>query len=505
MEQTSNNVTNRHIWLVIGGYLIILALLGFTTKTGLDNLNALNESLRTVVQQNNVKSQHMYDMRDGIRERILLLHTAIQLQDAFEIDEVVQKYNAMARQFIIARDELTAMELTEDQRQQLMQQRTILGEAQIILDEVINAIANDQHQGIGDKMLMAQEKNQRVVDQLQQMRLLQQKIAEQAVASSAKAMSAARAQIFTLIGITVVLASIILFIVVTVISRQGKAVSSLLRRLEESNAGLEVEVSKRTNELFRSREDNVRMGAELAVASQLQQMLLPRDAELDMIPELQIAATMSPAEEAGGDYYDVLRYDGRTIIGIGDVTGHGLESSVVMLMTQAAVRTLAASGIVDPVRFLTILNRTIYDNLRRLDSYKNLTLMLTHYSDDTLTICGQHEDMLLVRKGANTVERIDTIDLGFPIGLEQDIEEFLKPHQVILQSGDTVVLYTDGIPEAEDSAGNFYGVERLCEQVLSHIDAPVQEVHDRIIEDLHRHINEHTIYDDITLMVIRKI
>lgn len=505
MKQTSRHVVNRHVWLVVGGYLIILALLGFTTKTGLDNLNALNQSLRTVVQQNNVKSQYMSDMRDAIRERILLLHTAMQLNDSFEIDEVVQKYHAMARQFIIARDALDAMDLTADQRQQLQQQRVTLAEAQLILDQVLDAIINDNREALGNKILVAQAMNQRVMVQLQEMRALQQQIAEQAVTTSAQAMTEARTQIFSLIAITVVIASIVLFVVVSVISRQGRAVASLLERLRETNAGLEVEVNNRTNELLKTREENLRMGAELAVTHKLQQMLLPRETELEDIPELQIAATMSPAEEAGGDYYDVLRYGGRTIIGVGDVTGHGLESSVVMLMTQAAVRTLAASGVVDPVRFLTILNRTIYDNLKRLDSYKNLTLMLTHYSDDTLTICGQHEEMLLIRNGGESVERIDTVDLGFPIGLEQDIEAFLLPHQVTLHSGDTVVLYTDGIPEAEDADGNYYGVERLCEQVLLHIAHPVQEIHDRVLADLHRHIAGHTIYDDITLMVIRKV
>jgi len=504
MQEIKHNVVRRQVWLVIGGYLVILALLGFTTKTGLDNLNALNESLRTVVQKNNVKSQYMSDMQDAIRERILLLNKAIQLDDPFAIDEVVQQYQAMARQFIIARDKLDAMTLTDDQREQLLGQRKILGDAQKILDEVIQAVINDRRETIGDKMIVAQDMNQRVVDQLQKMRLLQQEIAERAVASSAEAMQQARTKIFILIGVTAVIASIILLVVVSIISRQGKAVASLLSRLEQTNAGLEQEVTKRTDELMATREENVRMGAELAVTHQLQQMLLPRVAELDTVPGLQISASMSPAEEAGGDYYDVLQYDDRTIIAVGDVTGHGLESSVVMLMTQAAVRTLAAGGELDPVRFLTTLNRSIYDNLKRLDSYKNLTLMLIHYQEDMLTICGQHEEMLLIRSGGNTVERIDTIDLGFPVGLEMDIENFLKPHQVTLNPGDTVMLYTDGIPEAEDENGKFYGLDRLCEQFAANAGKSVQEIHDNVIGDVNRYIGGHVVFDDITLMVMRK-
>lgn len=82
------------------------------------------------------------------------------------------------------------------------------------------------------------------------------------------------------------------------------------------------------------KEDNLRLSAEVEVARQLQQMLLPTVQELDQIRELDIACFMLPANEVGGDYYDVLRYGDRTLIAIGDVTGHGLQSGVVMLMAQ---------------------------------------------------------------------------------------------------------------------------------------------------------------------------
>jgi serine phosphatase RsbU (regulator of sigma subunit) len=81
------------------------------------------------------------------------------------------------------------------------------------------------------------------------------------------------------------------------------------------------------------------MSAELAVSRKLQQMLLPKEHELNQIPGLEIAGFMEPATEVGGDYYDVLNHNGNVKIGIGDVTGHGLESGVVMLMTQTATRT----------------------------------------------------------------------------------------------------------------------------------------------------------------------
>ncbi|MCP4109582.1 MAG: PAS domain S-box protein, partial [Desulfobacteraceae bacterium] len=100
--------------------------------------------------------------------------------------------------------------------------------------------------------------------------------------------------------------------------------------------------------------ENLRMSTELDVTRRLQQMILPTPDELQQIEGLDIVGYMKPAAEVGGDYYDVLRHNGSVKIGIGDVTGHGLESGVLMLMTQTAVRTLLTSGEKDPARFLDI-------------------------------------------------------------------------------------------------------------------------------------------------------
>ena len=118
-----------------------------------------------------------------------------------------------------------------------------------------------------------------------------------------------------------------------------------------------------------------------------------------------------------------------------------------MVMTQTAVRTLKEVQELDPVRFLDILNRTIYKNIQRMNSDKNLTLALLNYADCKVSISGQHEETLVVRKGGK-IERIDMIDLGFPIGLEEDISDWIGHVLVDLDPGDGVVLYTDGIPRS---------------------------------------------------------
>ncbi|MCP2727325.1 SpoIIE family protein phosphatase [Limnofasciculus baicalensis] len=284
--------------------------------------------------------------------------------------------------------------------------------------------------------------------------------------------------------------------------------------MQNYNRILAQKVSERTAELAqanaeiidlnnRLKAENIRMKTELDVTRQIQQMILPKASELNGIPGLEIAGFMEPAAEVGGDYYDVLQYEGRVKIGIGDVTGHGLESGVLTIMVQTAVRTLLENNETDPRQFLDVINRTIYNNVQRMGSDKNLSLCLLEYHECRLYLSGQHEEMILVRAGGN-IERIDTIDLGFPIGLEADITDFISEVIIHLHPGDVVVLYTDGITEAEDVNGLQYGLERLCQIVSCNWQESADDIRQAVIQDLRSHIGSHTVYDDITLLILKQ-
>lgn len=251
-------------------------------------------------------------------------------------------------------------------------------------------------------------------------------------------------------------------------------------------------------------QENLRLGAELDVARRLQLMVLPPTRELDEIKDLDIAGYMSPADEVGGDYYDVLRGNGVIKIGIGDVTGHGLESGVLMLMVQTAVRTLLASNETDPQRFLGIVNKVIYQNIQRINSDKNLTLSLMDYSDGKLKLTGQHEEVIVVRKDG-TLERIDTTEFGIPVGMDEDITDFLSNTVIPINAGDVAVLFTDGVTEAERTDTAQYGVERLCEVVVEHHAKAARDIKEAIIADVMSHIGTNKVYDDITVLVIKRL
>lgn len=273
-----------------------------------------------------------------------------------------------------------------------------------------------------------------------------------------------------------------------------------LKEAQSNLAAAYEEISVMNDQL---KEENLRMEAELDIARRLQEMILPLPQELEQCGELDIAGYMEPAEEVGGDYYDVLFKHGALHIGIGDVTGHGLESGVVMLMTQSIVRALIEHGETDLTKCVTTLNHTLYKNIMRMNSDKSLTFSLLNYQDGRVTFVGQHEEILLVRS-KGSLECINTMDLGFPIGLVEDIDSWVKHVDIELQSGDGVVLYTDGITEAENKDGEMYGLDRLCNIVSQYWPNNESEVvKQAVIDDVIKHIGKQTVYDDITLVVMK--
>jgi phosphoserine phosphatase RsbU/P len=199
----------------------------------------------------------------------------------------------------------------------------------------------------------------------------------------------------------------------------------------------------------------------------------------------------------------VLHDDDLLHIGIGDVTGHGLESGVMMLMTQAAIRTLIEHGETDPVKFVNTLNRLIYKNGQRIGTDKNLTFAIVQYQQGSLKLVGQHEELLLVRQGGQ-VERVNTMNLGFPVGLEAEISQWVKSATITLQPGDGIVLYTDGITEAENAEKQQYGIKRLCQVISQHWEQTTEAIKQAVVDDVFAHIGTHTMYDDVTLVVLKQ-
>ena len=119
-----------------------------------------------------------------------------------------------------------------------------------------------------------------------------------------------------------------------------------------------------------------------------------------------------------------------------------------------------------------------------------------------MTLSGQHEEVLIIRANGET-ERIDTIDLGFPVGLEADISPFVATLDLNFGPEDVLILHTDGITEAENEEGVMFGLDRLSESAQENREKSAKGIAEAVINDVKSHIGAHKVFDDITLVVLK--
>ncbi len=259
---------------------------------------------------------------------------------------------------------------------------------------------------------------------------------------------------------------------------------------------LEDKVRERTAELRRTRDA---LWGEMQLAKKIQTALVPKH---PVIPGYSIAAHMEPADDVGGDYYDVIRFDGRTWLIIGDVSGHGVPSGLVMMMVQTAIKTvLGANPKAAPSALLTAVNRTITENIRQLDESKHMTItVMTAHDAGRFTYSGAHEDILIFRADSGIVDVIETT--GVWIGLEDDIQEKLEDRDIYLNTGDVLILYTDGITESwrADDPEDLFGDDRLRRVIAASGAQPVHEIRNELLNALKNYDSD----DDITFMIVKR-
>ena len=138
-----------------------------------------------------------------------------------------------------------------------------------------------------------------------------------------------------------------------------------------------------------------------------------------------------------------------------------------------------------------------------MDSPRNMSLAILDYAGGVLKLSGQHEEMIVVR-AEGKFECINTMDLGFPIGLVEEMGEFIVSSEVQLNPGDVVVLYPDGIPEAFDINKAHYGLKRLWQVVVENRQRPTREIREAVIKDVRQYIGAMNVFDDITLVVMKQ-
>ena len=239
---------------------------------------------------------------------------------------------------------------------------------------------------------------------------------------------------------------------------------------------------------------------ELVIAKRVQTQILPKDLELE---GYRIAATMIPATDIGGDYYDLLPTPEAAWLAIGDVTGHGLNAGLVMLMVQSAMAAIVKTRpFGSPREMVDALNEVLYDNIRRrLGTRDHVTFTLFRLgADGRVVFAGAHEDVLWWRAKTREMERVRTP--GVWLGAKRGIRNVTIDTTVNLEIGDVLILYTDGVTEARDVNGTQLELDRLDAMIKEVIDESPEMIRDHIIAKTRAWMHEQQ--DDITVVVCRR-
>ena len=291
-----------------------------------------------------------------------------------------------------------------------------------------------------------------------------------------------------------------------------------LSTLQEKGAPLRFvsiarDITEQKNAEQKIRERTVQLSAamdalwgEMELAKKIQTTLLPTSPS---VREYEIAAHMVTADEVGGDYYDIINSGNREWVLIGDVSGHGITAGLVMMMAQTSIRTILSEyPDIDPPRLLSIVNRTISDNIKKLGEQKYMTMTaLACLDKGRFYFSGLHQDIMIYRKETAVVECVET--RGMWIGLVDEISNMTYMDTLELSPGDVMLLYTDGITEAvrrgseddnEPFSTKLFSESRLRELLEKWGQQEPAAIRDCILDEL----KPYTCNDDITLVILKR-
>ncbi len=242
--------------------------------------------------------------------------------------------------------------------------------------------------------------------------------------------------------------------------------------------------------------DRVRVRDELEVARELQAELLPHD--LPPVVGYAFAHSYRTANEVGGDFYGLAPLpDGRLALMVADASGHGMAAGLVMAIANATLRT-AIDLDPAPERVLALLNRTLCRTGTKRTFMSAFYGLLTPETGELEYVCAGHPFPLLRRAGG----RIEELgNGGFPLGLRDPLP--LPRQTATLETGDALLLYTDGLFEALDAQGeNAFGFERI--RAALHLGGDPQEIHDTLFHSFDAHVGREPLRDDLTVLVIAR-
>lgn len=244
-----------------------------------------------------------------------------------------------------------------------------------------------------------------------------------------------------------------------------------------------------------------RISSELNVAQKIQKDLLPQSNP--DIQGLDIIAKTRPAAEIGGDSFDFITKGEQTFMYIGDVTGHGVPSGLVMMIVDTLLNTFA-DMVQTSHQLLTQANKYLKPRIQSTMFMTMIMLRWEHKTQKMFHTGAGHESLIHYKASDKTYDNIKCG--GIALGMVPDNSKLIKEQEITFKQGDFIILYTDGIVEARNMEGEMFGTERLLEIIEKYTpkSTNAEDLFQRISTELTHFLGDHIQDDDMTLLVIRK-
>ena len=237
---------------------------------------------------------------------------------------------------------------------------------------------------------------------------------------------------------------------------------------------------------------------ELTLAGQIQASFLPN--QFPVIDGWQIAVTLLPARETSGDYFDVIQLpEGKLGLLIADVADKGVGPALYMALSRTLIRTYAEEYEAEPEVVFFATNKRLFRDTRA-NLFVTAFYGILDPLNGTLTYCnaGHNPPFILSPAKEGVIKSLGRT--GMAMGIEE--ENTWLQATIHIDPGDVLLLYTDGIPDAQNNVGDFFDDEALIQAAQEHIGQPAHEIQAAILEAVQIFVGDAPQFDDITLMVL---
>ena len=336
----------------------------------------------------------------------------------------------------------------------------------------------------------------------------------------AEQVGAARFELATIALFTLLLGCGLSALLITIFVQPIQALSDSVRAIGEGTMVADIgtsgneeidEIARAFNEVtakFRSAQSHLmeqeRLQQEMQVAQEIQHMLLPRK-----VPELEgfeLGYLYQAAKEVGGDYYDFLTVDERTVgVVVADVSGKGVPGSLVMTMIRTALR-MEARGNRSASDVMAKMNAFVTEDMKKGMFVTMFYVVLDSVNRAVSYASAGHNPMILYRGESNATYFLKP--KGIPVGINVPDEELFRKtisvEKLTLRQDDMLVIYTDGITEAMNAEREQFGEARLLTAIKKHGHGTAQEFADALNQEIREFTGGAPQNDDITLVAIKE-